>query len=328
MKFDLKSLKQSWEQLLAHWESRNRPPGWVGLSFSDEGLAISYVLPGGSDKTRLQVCEFISCPAMDLDKALAELVHFYQLKGAACSWILNRTDYHLLFIDMPLVPKEELQSAIKWLVKDLIDFPIREAVLDYFTTPETVIHDPRKIFVAVTQKSKLEEKAAAINASGLNLVAVDINVLALRNLGMLLAKVQEDIALLHLEQSSCSMVILSELALCLARQINVSLASFDQMGITPNIMETHLLVEIESTLDYFTTQMTRPIPDKIFLLPLTGRYAQINHYLCEKLPQRMQEVNFNPILDIPKHIDQGKLAQCAMAICGALRQEVGHETEY
>ena len=54
-------------------------------------------------------------PAMLRDRAGSDVV-------ATC--VMPLGSYNLLQIEAPKVPPEELRSAVRWRVKDLIDFPI------------------------------------------------------------------------------------------------------------------------------------------------------------------------------------------------------------
>ena len=322
---NLNNIKKAWNCLLSDWEKRHRLPGLVGINFSDDGFAWAYAITNVTGKPKIQACDFVPCTEKDLAQKLAETVNLRQLKDISCSWVLNRSDYHLLLIDMPSVPEEELQDAIQWLIKDLIDFPVRDAVIDFLDIPEAIAKNPKKMFVVITQKNKLQEKASLISASGLHLTSIDINTLALRNLGMALANGQEDFALLHLEKNSCSMIVLSKLFLCLVRQINVTLAEFDQAGIRTEAIEENLLEEIKRTIDYCSEQMVNITPNKIFILPVEEQYTKVTRYLSKELPGELpgiiQEVDFNAVFEIVPNIDQKILARCSIALCGALRQE-------
>lgn len=317
----INNLKKIWDQLLINWQKQRQLPGLVGIHFNEEGFALSYILKNAEAKPRLELGDFVNCKEEDFAQKLKDKVDFYQLKDAQCTWILNRADYHLLTIDMPKVPAEELPSAVQWLVKDLVDFPIHKASVDFFEIPETIMRQPRKLFVVVTQKKYLEEKAALINASGLSLAYIDINVLALRHLASIFTQAQRDLALLHLEKDSCSMVILSGLALCLVRQIDVDLANLNQSQVNAQIMEENLSTEIRRTLEYWADQMPQVTPKQIFFLPLTEQYTSVNRYLAKELAEMIQEIDFARLLEIPKPIDREILAHCALAICGALREK-------
>lgn len=314
-------LNKNWDQLLTNWQKQQQLPGLVGIYFNEEGFALSYLLKNTGAKPRLEHCDFVSCAPEDFARALQEKVDLYQLKGTECTWILNRGDYHLLTVDRPQVPAEELPAAIQWLVKDLVDFPIHEASVDFFEIPETIMRDPLRLFVVVAQKKYLEEKAALINASGLSLACIDINALALRHLAAIFAQTERDFALLHLEKNCCSVVILSGLALCLVRQIDVNLEALSQSQINTQLAQENLSMEIRRTLDYCAGQMPQVTPKQIFLLPLPEENTSMNGYLAKELAEMIQEIDFVKLLEIPKPIDRKTLAHCAIAISGALRDK-------
>ena len=50
------------------------------------------------------------------------------------SFFLNLDEYQFLHVEKPQVYKQEFQSALRWHVKDLIDYHIDDVALVYLTS--------------------------------------------------------------------------------------------------------------------------------------------------------------------------------------------------
>ena len=78
------------------------------------------------------------CTAEKLDSIgvqgaeIARLTRAHRLDDQICITTLNIGSYALLLVEAPDVPATELRAAIRWRVKDLIDFHIDDAVIDVF----------------------------------------------------------------------------------------------------------------------------------------------------------------------------------------------------
>jgi len=68
-------------------------------------------------------------------RIIDEVAHRVSAAGDDLNVVLSTRDYQLLLVEAPRVDADELRSAIRWRVKDLIDFHIDDAVFDVFAVP-------------------------------------------------------------------------------------------------------------------------------------------------------------------------------------------------
>ena len=93
-------------------------------------------------------------------------------------------------VEAPEVPPAELKAAIRWRIRDLIDFHIDDAVLDVFDTPPSGARGVQEHLYAVVSKSSLvRERVDLLLDVGIELEIIDIPELALRNIA---AKLEQD----------------------------------------------------------------------------------------------------------------------------------------
>ena len=74
-------------------------------------------------------------PGQELAALLKQTLSSQQLYKVPLSSLLAIGDYQLLMVEAPEVPPAELRAAIRWRIRDLIDFHIDDAVLDVFDVP-------------------------------------------------------------------------------------------------------------------------------------------------------------------------------------------------
>ncbi len=91
---------------------------------SDEnGTAVVRIRNIGKTSTSLQSCEFepINSDNVGINS------HILKKRGLdkqTCSTLLNIGEYQLFVVEAPEVPPQELRSAVRWYIQELIDFHI------------------------------------------------------------------------------------------------------------------------------------------------------------------------------------------------------------
>ena len=145
--------------------------------------------------------------------------------------MLEPAGYRLLLVEAPDVPADELRAAVRWRVKDLIDFHIDDAVIDVFEMPPHARGGPRKMMYAVTAKAEIVKREIdRIEAAGLELAVVDIPELSLRNIATLLESDQRGAALLYLSERRSTLLLVRQGVLYLARYIETGVATLADAG--------------------------------------------------------------------------------------------------
>jgi len=81
-------------------------------------------------------------------------------------------------VEKPQVDKAELQSTLRWHIKDLIDYHIDDVVLDYITLPV----EGMALQVVATRKSVIQKRVDLMLGAQCQISSIDIAVQAARNL--------------------------------------------------------------------------------------------------------------------------------------------------
>lgn len=97
--------------------------------------------------------------------------------------VLDLPDAQLLQIDTPAVKPEEMKSAARWRIKDLIDVRLDEVTLDVMHVGDAQARSKQKqLFVVAARNALIQGLSRRLQASGLELSVIDVAEIAQRNL--------------------------------------------------------------------------------------------------------------------------------------------------
>jgi len=159
-------------------------PGWVALCPAASGLAAVHVQQGGQGRARVLWVEALTTGVDEMER----LARSRGLSAYRITTLMPPGSYQLLQMNAPAVPRHEWKEALRWQLKDFIDFPAEQATFDVLDIP-TESHAPGRphmVFVAVARNEQVGEIMARYDRAHLNLQAIDIPELALRNVAALL----------------------------------------------------------------------------------------------------------------------------------------------
>lgn len=309
-----------------------RARGVVGLTLHPTHIALAHVASAPDRPARLLACQSqdIGSAARQAE-ALKSLVRSARLAGMPCVLTLEQGAYSLLQIERPPVEAEELRQAARWRIKDLIDFPVDEAVVDVFEVPGL---DSRgrapSLYVAAARRAELARRVALIKAAGLKLEKINISELALRNLAALLAEGEESLALLHLAEHRGMIAVVRAGALYVARALDYGLAHLQALAAAAGAEEIdaaaarqeaydRIALEVQRTLDYYDSYFGQPPARRLYVLPAeTTDLQELVRYARSSLGLESLMPDLRELLAAPEALSGEPLAGCALAAAGAV----------
>lgn len=236
------------------------------------------------------------------------------------SLVLRPTDYKLRLLDAPNVPAEELKSAVRWQIQDMLDFHANDGTVDVLDVPhpEHLSH-VRQIFAVAAKNTLLAEETTLATNAGLSLSIIDIIETAQRNLAARLEKPGRALAVFSFIESGGLLTLTLDGELCMARTLGVSQALLEG-GNTEDALE-RLTLEIQRTLDHFDRQFGGIPVDRLLLLPGEG-VDRLRDGLAGNLALPVEVLDLSTALDTSAFPDVATLPPpCFHAIGAALRME-------
>ncbi len=305
---------------------RARSSRWAGLA-AEAGEITLTVVGGGTGAAQgllaadVQAGEFTAAN-------LGELVSRNSCDRAHCVLTLEPGAYSLFQVERPPVGEDELRDAVRWKIKDLIDYPLEEAVLDVFDVP------PRgqgqtsgTVYVAVAHAAQLRPRVAAIQDAGLRLERIDIAELSLRNIAGRVSAPDEAIALIHLGRHRGMVAIARGQTLYLARSVSygfdtlnpVASADSDELGLAdvdPGLEA--IALEVQRTADYYDSYFGQASVRKVRIVPGLPSLEGLASHLGNTLALDAQLVPFEELGMLAEDIDAASLAPGVLALGGVL----------
>ncbi len=288
------------------------------MDLGPDGVAVACVERPRTGRPRLRFADWR--PAEDEEQALAALAAVEKtrsLRGAAAVGVMDPTSYSLLLVEAPDVEPAELRAALRWRIKDLIDFHIDDAVIDVFDLPgDAPRRHTRMMYVVAARAAAVRARVDALDATHLELGAIDIPELALRNVTALLPEDVGGVALLHVCGGHGLVVITHQSSLYLARTIDIDVAPGDA---GERAAET-LTLEIQRSLDYYESHFGQP-PVQAVVVSRDTPGAAIEEHLRGTLAVAVRTFDPATALDCDQAPAPELAARCLTAIGAALRQE-------
>ncbi|MEG1118698.1 MAG: agglutinin biogenesis protein MshI, partial [Janthinobacterium sp.] len=150
--------------------------GWLATSFSAEGVCAAVVKRRADDKPLVQAVATYAgrkpLAAAILEKMNRD-VHAQSYRNTT---LLGAGEYQLLTLDAPNVPPEELKTAVRWRLKDMIDFPAADATVDVIDIPADKNGPGRaqSLFAVAARNTAVAQRQALYGESKIALSVIDI----------------------------------------------------------------------------------------------------------------------------------------------------------
>jgi MSHA biogenesis protein MshI len=292
-------------------------PGRLGIAVGPDGIAVAYV----NDQKELGFHQFFDQPG-DTHELFEQLVAEHNWQGQPCSLVLHPAYYQLLLTDSPTVEPEEMGQAVRWKVKELLDFPLEQAAIDHFALPEDAYRGRQKmVYVAALQKTLLQNLVEPLDASGLELDCIEVAELALNNVASRHQHETGAFAVLKLFGAEGFINMVEDGNLYLSRRFDVGLDEF-LSGVNPQGFLDSLLLEIQRSLDYFESQLGKGIVTHLFYSPGVDVAQPVGKFLSEQLGLHVLPLD---IAEVIEGTMSEQVGQCAAAIGAALGPQKDQE---
>lgn len=295
--------------------------GLTAVGYETGGVGIARIEHEGT-RPRLTVCEHRPSPPDDIGKGLAQLASAHHLKKARCTTVLDETDYQLLLTEAPDVGADELKAALRWKIKDLIDFHINDATLDVFELPgATPESRSREMYAVAARNEAVQRRVDLLTGAGIGLEIIDIPELAQRNVAALLPEDAAGVVLLSLKAHSGLITITRQGYLYLSRPLNLGLDTLLAAG-DPARYFDHIVLEVQRSLDYFESHFREAAIHHLVVAPLAEPLPALLEYLRANLGVTVGEMDLAQLLDSDVELSPALQAASFTIIGAALRQEV------
>lgn len=308
------------------WIKQKYQKGCLGLSYTDKHLCLVSLRRSQTAKPVVDLAT-ITQTSVQQAPAIKHLVSQLAVKSLPCNAVLNVEQYQILQVDKPNMPANEIKLALRWKIKELIDYRVEQATVDGVDIPPDPMNPNRLpvMFSVCVKNSVVGELSNTLIDAGINLKSVDIHAMAQRNIASLLEFEQRALAMVSITERGCLVTFSAGGELYHTRFIELERGfSIDQSGTLFVTNIERLVLELQRSLDSFDRQfpylsvnrlLVAPDPnsDRLVQALKSGLYVPVETFRLEDIVQLPPDQDFSSL---------EKQSMLLPALGAALRQEV------
>ncbi len=246
------------KEVFNQWTKRKAAPGSVGVYLCNDSISMVHINAADPAHMKILANQHILCSS-DTEKqaALQVFVQKHGLETMACHTIIELQDYKVTLLDSPPVAEAELISSVRWMLKDVINYPLDEACIEVFHIPLPRARDSMKLIYAVVAPLKnMIAVEKFIQSAGLSLHSLGIPELALKNALWFFGEITRGSLLIYLHKNLGKLILIDDNAIHMVRNIDLR----------DNAAET-LILEIQRYIDYSNTLFRQNLCTQFLITP-------------------------------------------------------------
>lgn len=300
---------------------RRRRDGWMAILPQSDSVTLAHVRrrPEGRPEVAL-----LDRYALDggLPEALARLRKARQLGDYACTTLLAADACTVTQLDAPQVPREERREALRWTLKEMLAYPVESAALDVLDIPSGGAGRPPGVLVVSAPEAAVREHLAPFVAAKVELEAIDIPEMALRNVAALFEDENRALAFFRIDETGMTLLLTYGGELVAARRGEASTRQLTQCeGDQCQRLRERLVLDLQRSLDNFDRQYGQ-FPVSKVLFSCSPPLPDLADELRENVYVPLVELDLAQVIDFgaaPELADPLRQAQYLPALGAALR---------
>lgn len=306
----------------------NKPsfqPGWLVFSHDEQGLRWLHMVGSTNKIARIMAWGHLPPPGTLVHQLGAIALHS-RLNKYRCLATLQMEEYQIVQSELPSVPEEELRQALRWSIRELVDYSVDDIGVDYLLVPgdKNRSSTNRSAYVICAQRSALNRYTEAFSSLKGSLHVCDVPETAHRNLSMLCAANGNSNVLLGISPDYSILTFTLGEELCMARRIEVGLTLLERStGDQRLALFDRILLEVQRSLDAFERQFHFAPLKRVCVSPLPDSVDLVS-YLEGNLDLPVETFDFTSTLDFSSAqelIRPNNLAAYLTLIGAGLRDE-------
>ncbi|MDL2353626.1 MAG: agglutinin biogenesis protein MshI [Pseudomonadota bacterium] len=305
------------------FKKAHKKDSWLSIAFVGDGIAAASVRRCAPARPAVELCSFFAGTGAD---ALEKIGRELQAGQYQCLTVLGGGDYQLFAVDAPNVPAEELKTAVRWRLKDMLDFHIDDATIDVLDIPvdqSSAVRSSHSMFAVAARNSIIAQRQGLFAAARIDLTVIDIAETAQRNIAALLEPAGRGVAMLSFGADGGLLTVTFAAELYLARRIDVTLAELlaadpDRQGASFE----KIALEVQRSLDHFDRQFHFISVSSLVLAPSGA--SGLQEYLSSNLYTPVTTMDLADVLDLsgaPELAGAAAQQRFFLALGAALRHE-------
>ncbi len=192
------------------------------------------------------------------------------LERYQCATLLASGEYQLVLVEAPNVQPTELKTAIRWHIKNMLDYHVDDATIDVLDIPPDPSGASRahSMYAVAARNEIIKATIDRFEAARIPLSVIDIAETAQRNLAALYEDEDSGVAMLYLGARDALLTITKGGELYLARRIDAGMEQMQRaLEAQREELMNRVVLEFQRTLDHFDRQFRYVRVAKLVLGP-------------------------------------------------------------
>lgn len=275
--------------------------GLLAIGFDAAGLCAARVSRVPEGKPVVDMAAFFPAKHPMQPDALEKIGRELQAAQFSVSSLLGGRDYQMLAVEAPNVQPEELMSAVRFRLKDMLDFHVDDATIDVLDIPadKNAAVRAHSMFTVAARNAVIEARQHLFAAAKVNLSVIDIPEMAQRNISAMLEPEGRGLAMLSFNEDGGLLTVSFGGELYLSRRIDASAEMVNESDPDKrNATFDKITLELQRSLDHFDRQFHFVTVSKLVLAPLPS--SALHDYLSSNLYMPVDSLNLASVLDLGK----------------------------
>lgn len=305
--------------------SRTRDAGRLAVVMGEHGVYLAKVASGGAMPSVVR-CEYRETGAVTAD-VLEKLRREAYLGGSAFTTLLVPSEYQMLMVEAPNVPANELKTAIRWKIKDSLNYPVDDATIDVLQIPASKAGSERaqSIYAIAASNVTIQKRMAMFGQAKLALDVIDIPEMAQRNIAALFEQEDRALVLLAFDDNGGLLTFTAGGELYLSRRIEITAGQLqDANDSLRDQYRDRVELELQRSMDYFDRQFNHLTVSRV--LVCVPDDTGLVEFLAAVVGAKVEKLDLSQAMDIsavPALADSEFVAHSLPSLGAALRQGAG-----
>jgi MSHA biogenesis protein MshI len=271
----------------------------LAVAFGPQRLEFALVHRANGSKPVVRACASVAMEESPLGSLRSLRKHLGTLR-APCVALLPAADYQIHVVEAPNVPEEEMRDAVRWRMKELLDYPVGDATIAVTTVPQDSNGQQRarSLFAVTARSSSIGERMKLFRDAKIPMRVIDVPEMAQRNIATMFEDGPRAIALLCFREAQGLLTFSANGALFLARAIEVGAKQITESAGEARIqLFDRIALELQRSLDHFDRQFSH-VPIGKFLLGPLAQDTGLGDYLSRNLSMTADELDLDSVVDM------------------------------
>jgi MSHA biogenesis protein MshI len=283
---------------MAWFSKKKTQPGWMAISTDPDAIRLAHIDRPAQGKPRVDRWGVVKWDEKD-GAQLQQAAQEYELARYRCATLLHPAEYQLLMVDAPNVPREELKAAIRWRVKDLLDYHIDDATMDVLDIPvdKDAPGKSHYMYTVAAKNEVVQAQVARFQQAKIPLEVIDIPETAQRNIAELYETAHRGIGMLSFDHAGGLFTLSFEGELYLARRLDLTWSQL--VGAREDQRQLYferIGVELQRSLDHFERQYQNITLSELVLGPMPEDIGLVA-FLSSQLYLPLRQINLADALE-------------------------------